>query len=86
MARHREVADSGAVPDTEAVKPDPRADLQPLLDEELSRRPDIYRTVIALCDLVGRTRKEVALRLGVPEGTVAGRVARARNLTAYLTV
>src|SRR5262245_23024700 len=70
------------MPDTEAVEPDPWADLQPLLDEELSRLPDIYRTVIVLCDLEGRTRKEVARRLGVPEGTVAGRISRARTLLA----
>ncbi len=70
------------MPDTEAVEPDPWADLQPLLDEELSRLPDIYRAVIVLCDLEGRTRKEVARRLGVPEGTVAGRISRARTLLA----
>jgi RNA polymerase sigma factor (sigma-70 family) len=66
------------MPDFEAVGPDPWADIQPLLDEELSRLPDIYREVIVLCDLEGRTRKEVAGHLGVPEGTVAARVARAR--------
>lgn len=70
------------MPDTEAVEPGPWADLQPLLDEELSRLPNIYRTVIVLCDLEGRTRKEVAFRLGVPEGTVAGRISRARTLLA----
>ena len=36
------------------------ADVRPILDEELSRLPDHYRIVIVLCDLEGRTRKEVA--------------------------
>jgi predicted DNA-binding protein (UPF0251 family) len=70
------------MPDTKAVEPDGWADLQPLLDEELSRLPDIYRAAIVLCDLEGRTRKEVASQLGLPEGTVASRVARARILLA----
>lgn len=52
------------------------------LDQELSRMPDIYRVVIVLCDLEGQTRKEVARQLGVPEGTVAGRLARARLMLA----
>jgi hypothetical protein len=53
-----------------------------LLDQELSRLPDIYRVVIVLCDLERRTRKEVARPLGVPEGTVAGRLTRARAILA----
>lgn len=70
------------MPDTEAVKPDVWADLQPVVDKELSRLPDIYRAVVVLCDLEGRTRKEAARLLGVPEGTVGGRLARARVLLA----
>lgn len=57
-------------------------DLRPVLDQELSRLPDKYRAVVLLCDLEGKTRKEAARQLQVPEGTVAGRLARARALLA----
>jgi RNA polymerase sigma factor (sigma-70 family) len=70
------------MPDTEAVQQEQLPDVQPLLDEELSRLPDNYRVVIVLCDLEDRTRKEVARQLGVPEGTVAGRLVRARAMLA----
>ena len=55
---------------------------QPSLDEELSRLPDKYRILIVLCDLEGKTRKEVARQLDVPEGTVASRLATARAMLA----
>src|SRR5437763_5306640 len=58
------------------------ADLQSVLDEELSRLPDHYRGVIVLCDLEGMTRKEAARQLGIPEGSVASRLARARVMLA----
>jgi RNA polymerase sigma factor (sigma-70 family) len=57
-------------------------DLQPLLDQELSRLPDKYRAVIVLCDLEGKTRKEAARHFRLPEGTVASRLATARAMLA----
>ena len=58
------------------------ADLQPLLDQELSRLGDKYRVPIVLCDLEGKTRKEAAKLLGVPEGTINSRLARGRAMLA----
>jgi RNA polymerase sigma factor (sigma-70 family) len=58
------------------------ARLKPLLDQELSNLPSDYRAVVVLCDLEGKTRKEAAQELGLREGTVASRLARARALLA----
>jgi RNA polymerase sigma factor (sigma-70 family) len=68
------------MPEPEAASADVWSDLRPVLDQELSCLPDKYRAPIVLCDLEGKTRKEAARQLGWPEGTVAGRLARARHL------
>jgi RNA polymerase sigma factor (sigma-70 family) len=57
-------------------------ELRTVLDQELKRLPDKHREVVVLCDLEGKTRKEVAQDLGCAEGTVASRLARARTVLA----
>jgi RNA polymerase sigma factor (sigma-70 family) len=78
-AREKQVA---AMPEPAVAEPDLWSDLQPLLDQELSRLPNAYREAIVLCDLEGKTRKEAARQLGLPEGTVGSRLARARTMLA----
>jgi hypothetical protein len=70
------------MPEPAVAEQDLWNDLRPLLDQELRRLPDIYRVVLVLCDLEGQTRKEAARQLGLPEGTVGSRLARARVLLA----
>jgi hypothetical protein len=74
---------SGSVmPEPAAAAPDLWSDLQPLFDQELTRLPDRYQAVIVLCDLQGKTAREVAQQLGVPYGTVTSRLTRGRAMLA----
>jgi hypothetical protein len=70
------------MPEPAVTEHDLWGDVRPLLDQELSRLPEKYRAVVVLCDLEGKTRKEVAGQLGLPEGTVASRLTRARTMLA----
>jgi RNA polymerase sigma factor (sigma-70 family) len=77
--RERQVIE---MPEPAVAEREPWADLQPILDRELSHLPTAYRVTLVLCDLEGKTRQEVAHQLGWPEGTVASRLARARTMLA----
>jgi RND family efflux transporter MFP subunit len=56
-----------------------RQDLEAIVDEEVSRLPERFRVATVLCYLEGKTVEEAALQLGCPRGTVASRLARARQ-------
>ncbi len=78
-AREKQVT---AMPEPAAAPRELWDDLRPLLDQELSQLPEKYRAVIVLCDLEGKTRREAARHVRVPEGTVASRLATARAMLA----
>ncbi len=68
------------LPDVPAPVADRDPDLGRLLDEELARLPDKYRTAVVLCELRELTLDEAAAELGCPRGTVASRLSRGRGL------
>src|SRR6516164_6909968 len=55
------------LPQPETPNSDLWCDLQPILDQELHRLPDRYRSPVVLCDIEGKSRKQAAQHLGCPE-------------------
>jgi RNA polymerase sigma factor (sigma-70 family) len=74
-ARERQVIDMPGEQEAPAA-----GDVLKLLDQELSRLPEKYRTPVVLCDLQGEPRAEVARRLACPLGTVSSRLSRGREM------
>src|SRR5262245_18404606 len=71
-ARHRaREFPTDPLPDTGRSDPPPfpAAD-RAVLDEELARLPDRYRTLVVLCDLEGEPQAALARRFGLAVGTI----------------
>jgi RNA polymerase sigma factor (sigma-70 family) len=58
------------------------AELRRVLDQELARLPDKLRAPLVLCDLEGRTRRDAARHLKLPESTLSNRLMEARRRLA----
>ena len=78
--RHRKEREAAAEKVRTAVDHD--RDLQELLDQELERLPDKYRSAIVLCDLEGMTVAAAAKQVGCPQGTLNARLVRGRAMLA----
>jgi RNA polymerase sigma factor (sigma-70 family) len=57
-----------------------RRELCAMLDEEISRLPDRYRTPLVLCGLEGMTCEQAARALSWPKSSLAHRLGKAREL------
>ncbi|MEO2088424.1 MAG: sigma-70 family RNA polymerase sigma factor [Gemmataceae bacterium] len=58
------------------------SDAAPVIDEELGRLAEHYRSAVLLCDVQGLSRAEAAARLGIPEGTLSSRLNAGRKKLA----
>jgi RNA polymerase sigma factor (sigma-70 family) len=69
----------GAMQSVEPPDQTMASELRAVLDEELAHLPERHRTAILLCELEGLSRRDAAIRLGISEGTLSSRLARAKS-------
>lgn len=74
-----EILPESAIPSVDSVEV---TDLIAALDEEIARLPEHHRTSIVAFELEGRSRQDAAAQLGISEGTLSSRLARARSSLA----
>jgi RNA polymerase sigma factor (sigma-70 family) len=55
-------------------------ELRAVIDDEVNRLPNKYRTPFVLCHLTGKTNEEAAQQLGCATGTIFSRLSRAREM------
>ncbi len=71
---------TAAPPEVAALPPEP--DDTAALDAAIADLPAVYREAVILCELSGVSRTDAATRLGIAEGTLSSRLAKARKLLA----
>jgi RNA polymerase sigma factor (sigma-70 family) len=82
--RRRALEQAGARPECDADAHSPerlalRAEVRRVVDEEIACLPGSLRAAIVLCDLEGQSQQDAARILGWSEGSLRGRLARARR-------
>lgn len=78
--RSRETKEGVRMWSARAREPVLEHDVAPLVYEEVNNLPQKYRDPVVLCYLEGLTYEEAGTQLHWPTGTVAGRLAKAREL------
>jgi RNA polymerase sigma factor (sigma-70 family) len=78
QAREKQFAEQQSRADT--VPTFESAEMWEMLDEEVNRLPEKFRTPFILCQLEGKTTFEAAHLMSCPPGTVGTRLSRAREL------